>query len=125
MSKDDAAWLSVAYLVFFVLVSYVFYRALDTIGIQYGWLERYEWFSYLCVLAGLVGGGVSTYYLRADRDRADYFLAAIGELRKVNWPTWPDTKRMTVIVCVVVGIFAVIVSVFDLIWARALKVLLT
>lgn len=124
MSKDDAAWLNVAYLVFLVLLSYFVYRAFETIGIQYGWVERYEWFSYLSVLGGLVGGGLGTYYLRADRERSEYFLSAIAELRKVSWPTWPDTKRMTVIVCIVVSIFAVIVSIFDLIWARALKMLL-
>jgi len=124
MSKDDAAWLNVAYMVFFAVVAYVCYRAFDTFGIQYGWVERYEWFSYLSVLLGLLAGAASTFALKGNRDRHDYFLAAIGELRKVTWPSWPDTKRMTAIVCVVVGIFAVIVSIFDLIWARALKMLL-
>lgn len=124
MSKDDAAWLNVAYMVFFAILAYVFYRFVDTFGIQYGWVERYEWFSYLSVFLGLVGGSLTTYWLRSDHERADFYLASIGELRKVTWPTWPDTKRMTVIVCIVVGIFAVIVSIFDLIWARALKVLI-
>jgi hypothetical protein len=31
---------------------------------------------------------------------------------------------MTIVVCAVVGIFAVIVSIFDLFWAKALKLLL-
>jgi preprotein translocase SecE subunit len=124
MSKDDAAWLNVAYMVFFAILAYVFYRVADTFGIQYGWVERYEWYSYLSVIFGLAGGSLSTFWLRQDSQRADFFLAAIAELRKVTWPSWPDTKRMTVIVCIVVGIFAVIVSIFDLIWARALKMLL-
>lgn len=124
MTKDDAAWLGVAYMVFFAIMAYVFYRACETFGIQYGWVERHEWFSYVAVLVGLVSGGVSTFLMRRDTERNNYFMAAIGELRKVSWPTWPDTKRMTVVVCIVVGIFAVIVSIFDLIWARALKLLL-
>ena len=124
MSKDDASWLNVAYMVFFAILAYVFYRISDTLGIQYGWVERYEWYSYLSVIVGLVGGSLATFWLRQDPQRKDYFLASIGELRKVTWPSWPDTKRMTVIVCIVVGIFAVIVSIFDLIWARALKILI-
>jgi preprotein translocase subunit SecE len=37
-----------------------------------------------------------------------YFRETAGELRKVNWPTWPEAKRLTglvLLVMVVVGIF--------------------
>lgn len=37
-----------------------------------------------------------------------YFRETTGELRKVNWPTWPEAKRLTglvLLVMVVVGIF--------------------
>jgi len=42
----------------------------------------------------------------------------------VTWPSMPDTRRMTLIVCVVVGIFAVILAVFDLVWAKILGLLI-
>ena len=124
MSKDDAAWLNVAYVVFFVLSSFVFFKAIETLGVQTGWSERFDWYAAAQVALGLILGVSVTYYLRHDSSRHDYFLASIGELRKVTWPSWPDTKRMTIVVCVVVGIFAVIVSLFDLVWAKALKLLL-
>ena len=124
MSKDDATWLNVAYVTFLLLSAYLAYRAIELVGIQSGWLERFEWFGYAATFgAGLLGVGV-TWYLRGDAERHEYFLAAIAELRKVSWPTWPDTKRMTIVVCVVIGIFAVIVGIFDLVWAKALKSLL-
>lgn len=124
MSKDDATWLNVAYVAFLALSGYVGYKAVQTLGLQMGWLERFDWYAYVSTLAGVVIGVLATWYLRADGERHEYFLSAIGELRKVNWPTWADTKRMTLVVCVVVGIFAVIVSIFDIIWARVLKVLI-
>ena len=37
-----------------------------------------------------------------------YFRETMGELRKVNWPTWPEAKRLTelvLLVMVIVGIF--------------------
>lgn len=37
-----------------------------------------------------------------------YFRETTGELRKVSWPTWPEARRLTLLVLlvmVVVGIF--------------------
>ncbi len=37
-----------------------------------------------------------------------YVRETTGELRKVNWPTWPEAKRLTglvLLVMLVVGIF--------------------
>lgn len=37
-----------------------------------------------------------------------YFRETSGELRKVSWPTWPEARRLTVLVLmvmVVVGLF--------------------
>ena len=37
-----------------------------------------------------------------------YFRETMGELRKVNWPTWPEAKRLTglvLMVMLVVGVF--------------------
>jgi len=37
-----------------------------------------------------------------------YFRETTGELRKVNWPTWPEAKRLTglvLLVMVIMGLF--------------------
>jgi preprotein translocase SecE subunit len=125
MSKDDATWLNVAYVCFFLLVAYMGYKAVETLGIQTGWMERYEWFTYVTSVGGFGIGAAATWYLRADKERHQYLLSSITELRKVTWPNWPDTKRMTIIVCVVVAIFAVILGLFDMAWQKALALLLT
>ncbi|MHB8779735.1 MAG: preprotein translocase subunit SecE [Anaerolineales bacterium] len=44
-----------------------------------------------------------------------YFRETSGELRKVSWPTWPEAKRLTglvLLVMVVVGIFLASVDYF-------------
>ena len=121
MAKDDATWLNVAYVTFLLIMGYVAYQALELTGIQMGWVERYDWFVYAATALAVVVGVGLTWYLRRDAERHDYFLSAIAELRKVSWPTWADTKRMTVVVCIVVAIFAVIVGMFDAAWAWTLR----
>jgi preprotein translocase subunit SecE len=37
-----------------------------------------------------------------------YFRETTGELRKVNWPTWPEARRLTglvLLVMIIMGIF--------------------
>jgi preprotein translocase SecE subunit len=125
MHKDDAYWLMVGYVVLFALATYIGFKAIEMVGIQMVWTERYEWYKVAETFGGVVIGGALTWYVKRDQERNQYYEAAIAELRKVTWPTWPDVKRMTIIVCVVVGVFAVILGAFDFLWAEALKLLLT
>jgi preprotein translocase subunit SecE len=46
-----------------------------------------------------------------------FFRETIGELRKVNWPTWPEARRLTIIVIVVLIIMALFLGLVD--WAAS------
>ena len=37
-----------------------------------------------------------------------------GELRRVSWPTWPEARRMTFIVIVVLVVMAIFLGLVDL-----------
>lgn len=124
MPKDDATWLNVAYVGFALLVAYFTYNALEMLGIQMAWMERYDWYSLVSTLGAVAVAAIAALWLRSSPERHEYFLASIGELRKVSWPSWPDVKKMTLVVVVVVGVFAVILGLFDVVWARALRLLL-
>ncbi|MBI5945080.1 MAG: preprotein translocase subunit SecE [Chloroflexi bacterium] len=42
-----------------------------------------------------------------------YFRETTGELRKVSWPTWPEAKRLTglvLMVMVFVGLFLALID---------------
>lgn len=126
MSKDDSTWLKIAYVVLFLLMTYIGHSAANMLGIQMGWVERYDtWYPFAQLAFGLVFGGAMTFYFAADKEKKEYHLACIAELRKVTWPSWPDVKRMTIIVCVVVAVFAVILGIFDFLWAGALAEIMT
>ena len=126
MNKDDSYWLKVAYVLFAAIAGYTMYKATGTIGVQTGWSDRYdEWYQPAATALSVVFALVAVWFLVQNKERHAYFLAAIGELRKVSWPSLLDTRRMTLIVCVVVGIFAAILAVFDLIWAKVFALLLT
>ena len=42
MTKDDATWLNVAYGVFAICVGFVAWKTLQTAGVHYGWIEKYD-----------------------------------------------------------------------------------
>lgn len=124
MNKDDSYWLRLAYVVFAALAALVFYKAFGTLGVETGWFDRFEWYQPVATGVSLALGVAAVFYLGMSKERHEYFLASIAELRKVTWPTMPDTRRMTVIVCVVVGIFAIILAIFDFIWSKFLGLLI-
>ena len=125
MTRDDASWLNICYVVFTALIGYLLFRTIETVGIQTGWGDRYDsWYPYVEYSCAIIIGVASTYWLRSSADRREYHLASIGEVKKVTWPTVPDTKRMTTVVVIVVAIFSVILSVFDLVWSHILQLIL-
>jgi len=125
MGKDDSTWLNISYLIAAGIFAFVGYKALYTIGLQSGWSERYDgWYPLFSQIMSLVIGGASIFWVQSSKERKEYHLSAIAEIRKVTWPTIPDTKRMTVVVVVVVAIFAVILAVFDIAWSKVLQLIL-
>jgi len=122
MPKDDAFWLSVGYIAAAAIFAYVMWLALETLGVQTGWVERYEeWYNPASIALSLLVGVVAVLYLRSSAERQEYFLSSIAEVRKVSWPSLEDTRKMTIIVCVVVAVFSAILAVFDVVWAGILK----
>ncbi|RYZ76406.1 MAG: preprotein translocase subunit SecE [Proteobacteria bacterium] len=126
MNKDDTYWLRVCYVVFAAIVGYTAWKAIGTLGVQTGWVDRFDdWYGTAAGIGAVVLALLGTWLLIRDRERNDYFLQAIGELRKVSWPSMLDTRRMTTVVVIVVGIFAVILAIFDLIWGKIFGLLLS
>lgn len=121
MERDDKTWLNLAYLVFGALVAYVSVKFLELIGAQFSLVDRFQWFSRVANIVSLLVAVATVWWVQAAAERHDFYLSAIGEVRKVAWPTVPQTKQMTLIVCVVVAIFSVILTVFDVIWVKILQ----
>ncbi len=42
-----------------------------------------------------------------------FFRETAGELRRVSWPTWPESRRLTIIVVVVLTIMALFLWLVD------------
>jgi len=123
--KDDGYWVNVVYLCWFLLAFYLGYEIIQTIGIFSGWMERYVgWYKIAATVGGCVGGAFFVWRYVSKPGRREYHEEVIAELRKVTWPTWPDTKRMTWIVVLVVAFFSVVLGLFDLGWSWALRQIL-
>jgi preprotein translocase SecE subunit len=125
MGKDDATWLKIFYGFFGLLLAYIAYKAIYTLGVQLNWIDKYDHlFPVANNLAAFILGLLGLFWLQNSPSRREYHEATIGEVRKVTWPSIPDTKKMTVIVVIVVAIFSVILSIFDLLWYKALQLFL-
>ena len=58
----------------------------------------------------------------ADKDRKArrsenaiqrYFRETSGELRKVSWPTWPEARRLTILVLMVMVVMGAFLGMMD------------
>jgi preprotein translocase subunit SecE len=47
-----------------------------------------------------------------------------GELRKVSWPTWPEARRLTGLVLLVMAFVGVLLSLVDYFAGEILKLIL-
>lgn len=125
MQKDDATWLRTAYALSALIIAFVFWKAVMFAGLKSGYLEQNEAvFNIGAVIAAAVISGIIMWVIASNGERHEYLLASVGELRKVHWPSWENTKKLTWVVVVVVAIFSAILTVFDMAWAKTLKMML-
>ena len=52
-----------------------------------------------------------------------YYRETVGELKKVVWPTWPEARRLTLIVLLVITVMAAILGSADYLFTQAIRVL--
>jgi preprotein translocase subunit SecE len=53
-----------------------------------------------------------------------YFRETTGELRKVSWPTWPEARRLTALVLVVMVVVGIFLSGMDYLASQLLALVL-
>ena len=53
-----------------------------------------------------------------------FFRETIGELRRVSWPTWPEARRLTIIVIIVLVIMSFFLWIVDEAAVKLLAVLI-
>jgi len=53
-----------------------------------------------------------------------YFRETTGELRKVNWPTWPEARRLTALVLMVMLTVGLFLALMDYLASQLLGLVL-
>lgn len=70
----------------------------------------------------------------ADKDRekpkapnalARFYRESVGELRKVSWPSLQDTRRLTIIVLIVMFLMSALLGVLDFLFSEAIRLLIS
>jgi len=54
----------------------------------------------------------------------NFVRETVGELRKVSWPTWPEARRLTILVLIVMVIMGIYLSLVDRIAGQLLNLVL-
>ena len=125
MGKDDNTYLNLFYVFCGLVVAYIGWEAINFVGVQMNWLEKHDsWYPLFNTFSAIVIGVAFVFYLKSDKERHQHFLDSVAELRKVTWPSADDTRKMTTVVVIVVGIFAALLALFDLGWAWVIKQLI-
>ncbi|MBM4352257.1 MAG: preprotein translocase subunit SecE [Deltaproteobacteria bacterium] len=68
-------------------------------------------------LLGLICGAAVGVALKLNRVVNTWALEVANELKKVTWPSWEETRLSTVVVIITSIVMAIILGVFDMIWA--------
>jgi preprotein translocase subunit SecE len=53
-----------------------------------------------------------------------YYRETTGELRKVSWPTWPEARRLTALVLVVMVVVGIFLAGMDFLASQLLNLVL-
>lgn len=56
---------------------------------------------------------------------SQWWRETMGELRKVSWPTLPDTRRLTIIVLAVMFVMSAILGLLDWIFSKLITLLIS
>ena len=72
MEKDDLTWLNISYVTAAIIFGYVALLALETIGVQSGWIEKYDtWYPWVMRGGAIVMGLGSVLYIRSNKENTD------------------------------------------------------
>jgi preprotein translocase subunit SecE len=53
-----------------------------------------------------------------------FFRETMGELRKVNWPTWTEAKNLTIVVLCVMVVMGIFLGLLDFAFSRLFALIL-
>ncbi len=125
MNRDDSTWLNFFYLALAALASYVFFQCLETVGTELALAEKLSntW-HIIHPISSIVLGVATVLYVRLNKERHDFLLSCVNELKKVTWPSVDSTKKMTLVVVVVVAFFVAILFVYDLMWTKIFNMII-
>jgi preprotein translocase subunit SecE len=69
-----------------------------------------------CSIIGLGLAGATALYLWVNPKTQEVSMEIAGELRKVSWPSFAETRAATIAVIVASMIAAVLLGLFDVLW---------
>lgn len=123
MTATYQKWVSIAY----VGLSIVAYLLFQQIAELVWDLARFPYPDGLGLtppeMIGFVAAGVTFFVLRRSARLNEFANEAAGELAKVTWPPRKETVLSTGVIVVVVGLCALCLTAFDVVWGWAVKMI--
>lgn len=67
--------------------------------------------------------GKQNLFQRTGEGTKRWWRETVGELRRVSWPSWQETRRMTIIVLIVMLAMSALLGLFDFVFSQIMNLL--
>jgi preprotein translocase subunit SecE len=116
--SSNTRWVVLAYGILSLLAMILLTKLTDTILAAADLGEPMLSIIHVSSLVGLVGGVITFVVLFKHPRMTPFSLDVIKEIKKVTWPTIPETRAATLVVIVLVIIISLVLGLFDFIFAN-------
>ena len=117
-------WVTSSYIVFSLILGICCNRLLHQIVLKLGYYSRYNFTIYIVWGVPIIIVIGTLLYLIKHAKANEFMTEVVIELSKVTWPTKKETWASSLGVLIFVIIAAILLSVFDYIWIKAIELII-
>jgi preprotein translocase subunit SecE len=125
MDQNNSKIMTVSFVVAGFLAGVVVKVLMDTLAGFASWAVQMNSIEAVKHGLPLTVGFLTFIFLQFNPKIRVWAEESIVELRKVVWPTFKDTRAMTIVVCVMLVIASLILGLFDVVSGHLVKLILS
>ncbi len=115
MEGNSKKILTVSFVIAAILVAFVVGILLDTAAATFGVFARFMDYDVVRHGIPVISGLIAFLILQFHKKTFVWADEVVVELKKVVWPSKKDTTAMTIVVCIMLVISAIVLGTFDIV----------
>jgi len=110
-------WLLLSFAVAGLLALYITSQAVDSVFAVLDYQDPLARYVPIHTLVGIVAGLITFVVLWKYKRANEFGEEVVKEVKKVTWPTMPETRAATIVVIVISIIISVVLGIFDFVFS--------